>query len=129
MSERLPEASLFQKAIVWGVLLTVATTVFYASPIRAVFNRIVHYQIECTVDSARASRSGGAAGSRTYYLYVYTTDCGKIYLYKNFDATEEAEHLNSISGSRVKVDVGYLSRGIFSIQANKIIYDTDTMDQ
>lgn len=126
MNERLPEASLFQKAIVWGVLLTVATTIFYASPVRAIFNRIFHYQIECTIDSARASTSGGAAGSRTYYLYVDTIDCGEIYLYKNFDATEEAERLNSISGSRVQIDVGCLSRGIFSIQANKIIYNTDT---
>ena len=73
------------------------------------FNRVFHYEKQCTIEWAAAGESRSKSYSGNPYIYVQTSDCGGLRFKGDrhgLTRAEVAERIDALAGQRVTVDVG-----------------------
>lgn len=98
-------AGLFVLVFVLPVVFSI-TSLLFATP----FNKIFHYEKECTISGAAEGSSGSKSYSGSSYVYVKSPDCeGMRYYGPRHGLThgEVADRIDLLEGQTVTVDVGY----------------------
>ena len=96
----------------WLFLLVVGGPIVYGVSwflLSPYFNRVFHYEKQCTIEWAAAGESRSKSYSGNPYIYVQTSDCGGLRFKGDrhgLTRAEVAERIDALAGQRVAVDVG-----------------------